>query len=191
MPTTEQVGNERYWSAYRKYQQASEYADQAQDLIYKHESLKSDAEQSKKNAESLKSKLEKRLRQVEEIIKLLDGGKVSRKLEIANEKAQKADNKFSEAIHTSGITVSPNLAVAYGTQTVQDNSDTNSALSNVRLEKQSLEARILEQVNIIRNAEQTIKDENASIRDYEGQQAYYKKEMRNAESEMYIYRRYR
>ena len=145
----------------------------------------SDLSDSKKE----KLNLEKRLKGIEKIIKLLtvSGGIFSNNVPDKTEKARKESTKTGEAY--SGCIKCPEISAAdvaekFKTASVEENSNSKRALEEIRKEKQRVEEAIEEINRQIKKLEQKIEDCIAKINKCNREQAHWDRIIRQCKANM-------
>lgn len=191
MPLTPEEKRDLYWDAYRTHNTVSGYISQIKTAKENAETAKANAETTLSQAKDSKKLLKKRLSDVEDVIKLLDGGRVSKQLGTANECAVKANTKFHETVKGQGIGVSSDISTSFRTKSVQDDDDTKNALAYCRSEYNEVSNALSDAEGTITSANETISTKKKSISSYDSQLKDYRRIDNNATETMIKYKAYK
>lgn len=193
-PTPEEAKEEYDYSRSKYMQAASEkaaseraeqsYIDQRKTAMSTIQSCKTD-----------KTNFEKRIKQIEEIIKMLEGRggffseDVPESITNANTSSQKADQSFKSCIKCDGIS-SASLDDVFHSKSVEEDSNSNNALNAFKNEKARLEEAVENLERQISSLSSSINDLNTQIRNCNSTQASLRHSMNGYAYEMSHYKRY-
>lgn len=181
---------DEYDSAKRRYSNAASDYIQAKN---KYDSCSQEYSKQKQNYDSASSEkinFEKRVEQIEKIIKLLsDGGNVNDAVSDANSAAEKAESALSGSVKCSGIN-SPNLSRAFRCRTVEEDPDSANALAEFKKEKSRLEQSIQQVEAQIRAMEESVEALEKQMSSLASAQSSAQRVMRSSSYDMNHYKKY-
>ncbi len=187
---TKKEAEDAYSQAKSKYQNAAEsYIHNKREL----ESIESERKsQLAKGYSTVKEKIsfEKRIEQIEEVIRMLSpGGAADEAIRRANSSAKTAEEAFSKYLYCSGIK-SPSISSAYKCPTVEEHPDSYDALQKIKKEKTRLEQAVRELQSKLKALEQETDALTKKINSLVSTQTDLSKIMKGCSYEMNHYKKY-
>ncbi len=156
---------------------------------------KQQAQKTISNCKSEKTNFEKRIKGIDQIIKMLEqeGGlfsvSVPSTISTANKKASQTDTSFKGCIKSDGVTAA-NMGDVIGVKSVAEELHSSSALTKLKNEKARLEKSVEELNSTISNLNEQISRLTSQIRVCDAEQADLQRVMSSSSYEMSHYRRY-
>ena len=190
-PTKEEA-EEEYYNSKRNYQNAS----------YNYNRLKNTENSERQNFENIKSQyqssfsqkinFQKRIKDLDEIIQIMERSGILSlpdSINNANQAIKNADESYKGCIKCTGIN-SADICEAFSLNTVEGDSDSNSALNDFKKEKQRLENSVKEIESNIQNLHSQAESTATRIRSICDQQSNYRNIMKSSAYTMNHYKKY-
>ena len=181
---------EGYDTAKQRYTNAA--TDYSQ-LKNKYDSCVSEYNSEKQKYDSAsvqKINFQKRVEQIEEVIKMLsEGGKVNDAVAEANNAAKKAEAAMSIAVQCSGIN-SPSISSSYKCRTVEEDPDSANALAEFKKEKSRLEQSIAQVESQLRSMEEMVDNLSKQMSTLDAMKGAAQKSMKMSAYEMSHFKKY-
>lgn len=160
---------------------------EAEENYYYYKNKCENAIQSKQTAKSNimdcssnKINFEKRIEQIEKIIKMLEEettlSGVVFDINIANKRASKTNDAFKQCIKCDGLSPA-DFQTSFKTKSVMEDDNSKSALDKLKQEKSRLENEIENLNKMMKNLEDVITSLTSSINNYSYEMSYNKKIM--------------
>ncbi len=188
-PTKKQA-EDGYGNAKAKYQSAAENYVQTSRQIqgcyadYKNCSAKADSMRSEK------LNFEKRVADIESIIRMLEsGGVVDDTVKTANDAAKRSEEVFSKNFTCSDVPL-PSISETFKFQTVEQNQHSSAALRELKNEKARLEQALQEVDSKLKAMDQNVEELTKKMSDLTAMQSKLSSTMKSCSFEMNHYKRF-
>lgn len=137
-----------------------------------------------------KINFQKRIEQIENVIKMLsEGGDINDAVENANSAAKKAEEYLSGSIKCSGIN-SPSISKTFGCRKVEEDPDSANALAEFKKEKSRLEQSVAEVESQLRAMEEMVDNLRKQVTGLETMQHSAQRTMKMSAYEMSHFKKY-
>ena len=194
-PTPEEA-EDCYYFHKGRYERAAQEKRASEQAENRYRTEKATAQSTMNNLRSDKINFEKRLKGIEDIIKMLEGNggwfsnNVPDAISKAGKQLEKAEESYKGSIRLTGGGTQASLETAFHTPTVGEESHSAAALTAYKQEKTRLEQAIADVNRQLGSLSSTIDNLNQKIRDCNATQASLSSSMWSSAYDMNHYRKY-